>query len=185
LADKSHTLRNTIIGTVVGGLILSFVLWLVGFLPAVWAWLVNIFKTIWGWVTADLATPVWLLSMLIIFSLPVLWRIGLKTVSFIIPAKENEITSTSVNGEPVPQNIASQLSENELLVLRALAAEDGGSAHLDTIASRIRQNQLRTEQTLDSLLRKGLIHDSFNYIYDTSYYLSDRGRDLVIELGYA
>ena len=146
----------------------------------------KVIVAIWNGVTTDISTPIWVLSVLFLLALPVLWRFGLKIISLIVPTKiEASITSTAVDGHPVIQSNGPQLTESELLVLRALAAEDGGSAHVDTVVNRIGQNQLRSEQALDSLINKNLVGYSLNYVYGNSYYLSDRGRDLVIELGYA
>lgn len=185
MADSSLTLRNTIIGTVIGGLILSIILWLIGFLPTVWRWFIHSLITIWDWVTIDLTIPTWLLSILIILALPTLWRIWLRIVSYTIPIEESEITSAPADEKPLPISISAQLSQNELSALRVLADVDGRYLYLPKVADGIKQNQLRTQQALDSLISKGFVYDSLNYVHGTSYGLSEKGRDLVIELGYA
>lgn len=184
MKDDKHTIRNAVIATIIGGLILSFILWLLGFLPNVWEWIKT--GTVWlcGAITSELSVPVWLLGLLLVFSFPLLWRVGVKILSIVVPRKEQTMQTATGNAD-VPVGIRDQLSENELLALRALTDADGGPPYLDDVSRAIGQNQLRAEQVLDLLVKKGLVRYSSNYAYGTSYYLSDQGRDLAIELGYA
>lgn len=159
--------------TVVGGLILSFILWFVGYLPTVWEGLKKLVSWFWGMSVFSIVIPAWLLGLLLVGCLPVLWRIGLRIVSSFVP------------DAVAPSNNKIQLSDNENVVLKALASVNGGPVTIEVIAHTIKQNQLRTEQAIDLLIRKDFVQSSHNIIYGTSYYLSDHGRNFVIELGYA
>lgn len=184
MAEDKHTIRNSVIATVVGGLILSFILWLIGYLPAVWGWIKKATSWLWGAVTSDMSVPIWLLTFLIVFSIPVLWRISIRTLSMVLPAKSQTYGSIAIN-ETSTKEAKDQYSQNEQLILKALASANGGPLYLEAISRIINQNQLRTEQTLDLLMKKDLVQENLNYIHGASYYLSDRGRDIAIELGYA
>ncbi len=174
-------LKHPIVATVVGGLLLSLIFWLVGFFPTLWLWIKTSLIYIWELFTLTLSTPVWLILLLVIVGLPIYWRIGVKTLSHIFPSnrQNNEETDSIVSHEP------EQLTENEYLVLRALASANGGSLRIDSIANNINQNQLRTEQAIESLVNHDYVKRSLNYVYGTSYRLSSYGRDIAIELGYA
>jgi hypothetical protein len=63
--SDSHSLRNTIIGTAVGGAILSAVGYVVFFLPNVLRWILNILARIWNHFVSFTSIPRWLLWLLI------------------------------------------------------------------------------------------------------------------------
>ena len=76
-----------------------------------------------------------------------------------------------------------EMSENELKVLKELAAADGRSLDIGQISSRIKKPHLVTEQVLEKLLLRKMLFESLNYIHGSSYRLSPEGRDYVIEQG--
>ena len=82
-----------------------------------------------------------------------------------------------------PKQEVQTLTENELRVVRLLAAADGRWVNLNEIAVDIRLSRLLTEQSLENLFAKGFLRDSHNYLHGTSFRLSSEGRDYAIEQG--
>jgi DNA-binding MarR family transcriptional regulator len=180
LSENNNTIRNIIVGiiaTVAGGLILA---WIQGLIPTIWTWFMAQILAILDIFTTNASIPVWLLAILIISALPTALLIIMRIIHLIAPSKVI-IAETSVGftgSKP-------QLTENELLVLKALAAKDSGSLGVNIIAKVIGLNQLRTEQAIELLINKNLIDYEQGFYDNDNYYLSDAGRNLVIELGYA
>ena len=190
MSSDSHGLRNAIIATVAGGLILSFVSWLLGFLPTVWAWIESLAEAAWNFVIADSHTPVWLLLVVIGFAIPTVLKFVMQRFnrrSATEPSRfSDSIDNRAMHADgSTKQTTKPEFSELEGSILRVLAAVDGRSLRLDSIADRIKSNRLRTKQALESLVEKDLVEEAHNYVHGTSYYLSAYGRDLVIDLDYA
>jgi DNA-binding MarR family transcriptional regulator len=180
LAEDNNILRNIIVGitaTVIGGLILA---WVQGVIPAIWAWTLSQLLTILDIFTANASIPVWLLAILIISALPTALLIIMKIIHLIAPSKVVVAKADVGFAGSRPQ-----LTENELLVLKTLAAKDGGNLRINIISKVIGLNQLRTEQAVESLINKDLVDFEQGFYDDDTYYLSGTGRNLVIELGYA
>ncbi len=184
MAEDKHTIRNSVIATVIGGLILSGILWLIGYLPVVWQWIKKVISWLWEVITTDALVPIWLFAFFVVCSIPALWKIGARILSRLLSAGPHISADVTIN-EATINTAKHQYSQNEHLVLKALASANGGPLYIEAISRKIEQNQLRTEQTLDLLVKKGLVEASLNFIHGTSYYLSYRGRDIAIELGYA
>ncbi|MEO8325610.1 MAG: hypothetical protein ABI618_07155 [Nitrospirota bacterium] len=74
-----HTLRNTIIGTVLGGLLLAFLLsWVVpsigNFFLLFWGYIKAGFFFVWSLITSDYSTPGWIFLLLGMLSIPTIIR---------------------------------------------------------------------------------------------------------------
>ena len=74
-----HTLRNTIIGTVLGGLLLAFLLsWVVpsigNFFLLFWGYIKSGFFFVWSLITSDYSTPGWVFLLLGMLSIPTIIR---------------------------------------------------------------------------------------------------------------
>jgi hypothetical protein len=177
LTSERHMLRNSILATVIGGLILSFILWLIGLLPAILDRLWAIFRKFGGFIAGEASIPTWLLGLLVILA----FSGAMVFLKRIFPTRKMELQKES--SISLKQKV--ELSELERKVLLVLARADGDAIYLDSISRSVGENRLRTTKALESLFDKKLISDRHNAIYGTSFVLSRSGRDLVIDLGIA
>lgn len=89
-----HTLRNTIIGTVLGGLLLTFLLsWVVpsvgNFFLLLWGYLKSGFFLFWGLIASNYSTPGWVFLLLGILSIPTIIRTAHKLKTPAPPQADN------------------------------------------------------------------------------------------------
>ncbi|MBK9674706.1 MAG: hypothetical protein IPO82_05565 [Betaproteobacteria bacterium] len=92
-------------------------------------------------------------------------------------SRENAVeSSASVADAP--------FNELETAVLQLFATVDGTWINIEFIGQRLQTSQLLVEQVIQRLFRRGLLLDTHNYLNGTSFRLNERGRDLVIQLGY-
>ena len=178
MKEHSNTLRNTIIGTVVGGLLVSLILWLVGFLPTVWNWIAKAIVIFWGWLTSNASIPIWLVLITMVLILPTFIRI----YHYYRQNTQTPQTNTNVQDEIEPEE---QFNELEMKVLHVLSRADGERITVHDVSKRAKESQIRAKHALDTLNEKGLLQLSFNYMYGTGYFLNRHGRELVIDLGMA
>lgn len=164
--------RATVVAGVLSTLIAAFISWLFGFWSTVWSWLSVTATTAWSIVAYAVPVPVGVLAPLGIVLIYCL-------TPALLSARESMVAPTTEQAE---QDLH-VLSENELKVVRLLAAADGQWARLGDIASDIQLSQLVTEQVLEKLFERGFLRDSHNYLHGTSFRLSSTGRDYAIEQG--
>lgn len=177
MATSDNTLRNTIIGTVVGGLILSFILWLTDFLPTFWNLIKSLFDVFIITMSIQIKMPLWLLIIvLLVITAPFIkW----KQSRYKKQDKAYEIETPP--NEEEEENKVIELNDLESRIIVAFARADGKSFHLRDLAIRVRTNKLRTEQALNSLVKKELIEESYNYVHGTFFFLTEFGKGFVIE----
>ncbi|MFN7863378.1 MAG: hypothetical protein ACK5N7_08680, partial [Curvibacter sp.] len=168
--------RATVVAGVLSTLIAAFVTWLLGFGPAAWAWF--------SATVATIASAVWsVVAYVVPVPLGVLALLGLVlTYYFARKLPKVSVSKTETSTVQTLQK-ATTLSENELKVVRLLAAADGQWAKLDEIAAAILLSRLLTEQALEKLFEKGFLLDRHNYLHGTSFRLSSEGRNYAIEQG--
>lgn len=73
--EEKHSVRNGIIATVIGGLILSGIGYVIFFLPNLFRWIINFFLRIWNYFISSASVPRWLLWLLIFMSVSTLFRV--------------------------------------------------------------------------------------------------------------
>ena len=178
------TIRNSVIA----GLILALIVWLVGFLPAAWAMLKQAGVWIWGILRLDVPLSLWFLGLLVVLviasSVHLYKRMNrLRTQSTSGGSVAPVAAEQDVAPMPAPAQEQPELSELELRVLDCLARADGQPLELESITHRITNNNLRTEQALRRLEQRGLIDSAEGYMDPMVYYLTEAGQDKVIELG--
>lgn len=182
----SEVLRNPIVGTVVGGLILSFLVWLVRILfPPLWGWIKDIAIVLVGFFTTGITLPIWLVCGLSFgwVLLIVTRRSRPKSRHPAMPTQDLHGPATEAQ-KPV-EVWPPVLNEFERKIIAILASEDGERLTSKQLASQISTSNLRVEQALESLMSKGLVDRSRNYAYGDFYFLSPSGRDLAIQLEFA
>jgi hypothetical protein len=163
--------KANIAASVISTLIAALIIKLFGLWPMVWSWLNVTTATAWSVASSVVPVPVGVLALLSIMFIYFF-------ASALLSAR---VSSTML--EQAEQELE-VLSENELKVVRLLAAADGKWALLSNIASDIRLSRLVTEQALDKLFARDFLLDSHNYMHGTSYRLSSTGRDYAIEKGF-
>jgi predicted transcriptional regulator len=140
--------------------------------------------------TAHALIPIWVIVIVIACALPTFFKGFLRIYRWLSPVKAESVAqsapapmlSSNLVSAPAPNTV---FTPNEEAILRLLAENSGGPLLGQLIAGRIQQNTLRTEQALDSLMHKGLVQETYSYTDPTRYYLTPKGRDIVIELGFA
>ncbi|GEM_PF-6480109 len=184
----SKGLRHNIVGNVVGGLVLAFVLWILRALfPPMLLWAKGVFVTAIDFFVSVHAFPLWF-----VFVLSVGW--------FLFMVTKGPLPKWSKPEAPVPRSSElgsegkqqfhpqlPQLNEFETNIIAVLASADGVKLTDQEIINslQISTNHLRISQALESLIGKGLVRVARNYVYGNSYLLSPNGRDLAIYLEFA
>jgi hypothetical protein len=84
---EKHPILYNLIGTVLGGLILSCVLY---FVPGAYPLLVRVIKSAWGFLSWRIPTPLWLLALLVI---PTIAIVVIAVAAFLTPAHVPEFYS--------------------------------------------------------------------------------------------
>lgn len=74
MTDK-HQLRTGVLGTVIGGLILTLILWLSGFLPSIWEGCKFALGWFFHFLFSSVSMPVWLIVLISFLVVPTLFRI--------------------------------------------------------------------------------------------------------------
>lgn len=168
--------RSTVIAGVLSTLIAAFISWLLGFWPTVWSWswLSAAKAAFWSAVTYSVPVPAGIVvPVVIVLIYPLALNLFRARVSTAALTTEHSLS----RAEQAPL----VLSENELKVVRLLAAVDGQWVGQSDIASEVRLSQLLTEQALEKLFERGFLRDRHNYLHGTSFRLSSEGRDYAIE----
>jgi hypothetical protein len=65
--EEKHVVRNSVLGSVIGGLLLAFLLWLI---PGLWVWLVSAIDQLVGFLVSRVSVPVWLIGIAILAIIP-------------------------------------------------------------------------------------------------------------------
>ena len=164
--------KSSVTSGVLSTLVAAILTWLFGFWPYVLDSIVDIASTAWWRVAHVVPVPVGVLLVL----------------SFVLVYLLNRLHSvldrTAVSTTVQPMLRQSEMSENELAIIRSLAAADGRWLGIEHIASRIQKPRLLSEQALERLLTIGLLLQSTNYIHGSSFRLSPTGRDYAIDQGF-
>ena len=167
--------KLTVISGVISTLLAAFFTWLFGFWPTVWNLITDAGAWVWGALTYADPVPISVLAALMICLLYLSYRLRL-----VLAEKKESVESSSTAPRMQGQ---SKMSENEFVVVKALAAADGGWLGIEHISSRIQASRLVTEQAVERLLVRKLLLESHNYIHGSSFRLSPEGRDYAIEQG--
>jgi hypothetical protein len=92
-SEEKHSVRNSILGTVIGGLLLAFLLWLI---PGLWAWLVSAIGRLAGFLISQVNVPVWLVGIMILAIIPTIIMVVLLIVaSFRRPSEPTWLDYTT------------------------------------------------------------------------------------------
>ncbi len=174
--EDSHPIRNSIIGVVVGSVVLAILEWLWGFASLVLRAVAGFSGWLAGVLGVSLEIPVWLLMLTVAPAAVVASRyfIGSKHKSTPrLPATDPEVADKVERG--------TNLTEVEALVFFVLVRGDGASYNVDELVRITESNRLRTTAALERLQERDLVTDIHDPFEGTQYMLTRRGRDLAIE----
>lgn len=161
---------GTTIAGVISALAATAVMWLLGFLPQVWAWFAGVAAMFWGWLTVAISVPV---------SLLLAAGVLLLLIGRALSSKEARTPTSQTSVMKSESTI--QLNPLDLAVIRLLANADGDWLDLDGIARGIESPRLLTERVLERLMGLNFLIDRHNVIYGTSFRLSSQGRDYALD----
>lgn len=168
--------KSTVIAGAISTLLASFLNWLFGFWTMAWKWFTE--ASVWAWMalTYTAPVPISVLAALLICLMFLFYRLH-----SVIAQKEEAAASSSNNQLAHDQ---SQITGNELNIIKVLAAADGRWLRVEQISSRSQASRIVMEQAIEKLLMKKMLLESHNYLHGASYGLSPDGRDYAIEQGY-
>ena len=176
MAGDSHPIRNGIVATVVGGLLLSLLLNVINVAPFIWDWITSALSSLVGLLFETLAIPVWLLLLLVAAAILV---VKYERKERVMPAAETLNEPGGDDEEHV------EFSDLEIQVLEALVAQDGGRLYIHEISDRTRASNIRVQRAIETLGERGLVAVNHNYLDGPGFYLTSTGRAFVIESGMA
>lgn len=193
--EKKHDsfLRHPVVATVVGGLILAFLLSLI---PAIREWARLIFARIvawsaaaWAWLSGDIALPRVLVGLLIAALALMLFRARLASKTSgeqaepIAPIGPAAMTPRAA---PVAVRYGGvDLGDDEIEILKMLAARDGGSVYFTQIKQELQASRLRAEHAIACLESLGLIEWYAGTHENGRAYLMPSGREICVRQGWA
>jgi hypothetical protein len=187
-AGDAHPIRNGLIVTVVGGLLIPLILSLVGKLGAAWTWFLGVPATVWGGLTRSVAVPVWILIPLCLAALVTVARILIQR--FLPPLETEPVTSDAV--EPPQVAVQAPVSDGDKLasldqlerkIFYCLARADGASLGLENFQMTVQATRLRIGKALEHLEELGFVRAHPNIMHGTQYGLTREGRDLLLQQG--
>ena len=181
---SSKLLEHPIVSTVIGGLVLSFLAWLTGYLPVLWQWIKDIFTSIYTFSTQDIVLPLWLV---VLISIPFILRAYgfLKNLNIKYKQKPNNSVSSQEQHTSQKNTSPQFLSSDEINVMKLLVKKDGNSIAPHDIKYSLQIPMLKIEQIVESLEIKQFIEIHHNEFDGTSIWLTRPGRDYMMGNEYA
>lgn len=177
MADHPHTTRDTILGTVVGGLALAGLGKLTGVLPQVWDFIARVTR----W-TAHRAAQEYSLS------LPLwVWLMLIAAVVLIPKFVKGRVRSALAKFEAglVSESRQAPLTQLQTDIMAMFARENGRMLYGPQIASSLNINNLRAGAALDNLVERRFLDTEMNVLYGTGYLVTRAGRDYLLQTGQA
>lgn len=168
---ESHTLRNTIIGTVIGGILLSLLQWLTGFLSIAWRFVLG----------NDLCIPYWFIFVVLFIILMIIF---LKRIDNLPKTKVSKDRKEKIDSSKKIDDLKSLLKNKELLnVLKFFTdLEDQYGITPSSIETEFSIKKDKAKYYIDELKDRNLI--TFAFYTDNSesaYELTKKGRKFLVE----
>lgn len=177
----NNLLKHPIISAVVAGLILSFLMWLSGFLPDIWQWIKSTINTLYSVVSHEITLPLWLVILISVPLFKCLYEKYAKYQNSKSLSKNTELNNT----DSTMENSPIRLTDDEQRVMKLLVSADGKPVKPDHIRYHTGFPNLKIEQILETLEEKDLIKIYHNDFNGTNISLTRAGRDLMIGNEYA
>ncbi|MBF0595211.1 MAG: hypothetical protein HQL22_09610 [Candidatus Omnitrophica bacterium] len=180
MSEKNHGVRDGIIATVVGGIILWAIIPLI---PTAWNKLLGLLIWMKYFMISRVQISTWLYILLFVL----LANSCIRCVSnIILLCKTKPSVTKGIDKLPNPPqlNEANLFSEEEVLVLTLLTKMDGKSLELSEISRGISKNNIRTQHAIDLLKKRKLVTANFtNGFRGIVYDLTSLGRAEVVRRG--
>jgi DNA-binding MarR family transcriptional regulator len=170
VATMRQSVRDGIIATVVGGLILALVL---AFWSAARHIVVRAAEATWSVLWRTVGVPLWVVLALGLFAAVLTARWA--------AARANAPPLTRRSGLPS----AGQLSEQHWAILSILIRADGQPHSVEDLRGELGISQLRLEALLDELGALGIVAPQHHTVFGAHVILTRRGRDFLIRAGVA
>jgi len=167
-----HPIRNGIIASTVGGLLVYVVLWAVGVATPVLKGIASVASWLWHLVTVSTAVPI---SLLIV---GVLYMIAVTVMAFRREIDGLADQSRELSG-PQGRPLVRTLTRPQQKVMRALVTYDG-SVVLDQIGNELETSPLRVEPVVEELVALGLVEFQRSVDEDSMVRLTRAGRDYAL-----
>lgn len=165
----SSTFKIGLITSIIGGLIVSFLL---GYLNIIIDFIILISVTVFNLINLTVPIKIWILM---IFGFVLLFCFfSIKNLKKAIKNNNNDTIDIF--------EVMDSLSQREKDLLRIFYDNQGSIIGIDNIPHRIGTNRLEVDQVMDLLIEKGLVKIKYNNYQGNIYRLTKHGRDLVLEL---
>ena len=170
-----NTLRNGIIATVVGGIIIAVLQWLYGFLGVVFKLIKSSPLFIRDSMLHKVYLPVWTLILISTFAL-----IPIISIIRRLITKDKTINSSSNEPKLISYHDLDQLQKD---ILRQLTAADGKALGIDDLYYNLQVNRLRIGDAIERMEEHGLITSQHHVLYGIKFGLTRGGRDVLMKAG--
>lgn len=178
MAQQSHPVREGILATVVGGLILAGLGKLTGVVPQAW-------DLVWRpvlWLVHGAAQRYSLTLPLLVWLV-----LGVSALLLLLRFVRRQLRSNIAQFEAGTEQLAKEPSLNQLEadIMAIFAREDGRMLYIHQIAPTLGISNLRAEAVLDRLVALDFLDTSMNVLHGTSYLLTRAGREYLLDKGLA
>lgn len=165
MSDK-HPVRNGVIATVVGGIILAI-------LQQVWAPVRSLLAWLWNTLTGPIPVPAFVFIALL----------GLSFVALLkIRSRRTPVQATALPAMPSSHAEAPlQLPDFETSVLERIARADGEAVYQETLVRSLKTSRIRLQAAIDRLEGLELVEVYSDYEDDDRLFLTARGRRYVVD----
>ncbi len=181
-AGDAHPIRNGLIVTVGGGLLLALILWAVGKIGAAWRGVLGALGAAWQWLTGSVPLPTWLVLVGLLYTVTVTLLLMRRRRAAVAPSSIEQPSPSPAVERPL---IARELDRLQKQVMRAMADADGGTPTLDELADDAGTSLLRVEQTVEKLEGLGYLEIIRHVTHGPVVDVTRAGRDYLIGKGLA
>ena len=176
--SDAHPVRNGIIATTVGGLLVALILWIAGFVGIVWRGLGSAISWLWHHLTASISLPTWLVIVALVYAVGVTVRLRKRRTPPSLPSVEQP-SSLRGGAHVAPR----ELDRLQVKVMRAMANADGATQTIDELADDLGMSRLRVEQALEELEGMGYLEVVRDVVNGPAVDVTRAGRDYLIAKG--
>jgi hypothetical protein len=174
-------IKNGLIVTVGGGLVLALILWAVGRIGAAWGLVRDGLIAIWQWLTGSVPLPVWLVLVGLLY---------VTAVTLLLTKRRGAEVAATLGEQPPSRAVERRLIVRELdrfqkRVMRAMADADGATPTLGELADDVGTSLLRIEQTVEELEALGYLAMIRDVVNGPAVDVTRAGRDYLIAKGLA
>lgn len=178
-----HPIISTVIGTVIAGLLLTFLNMI---FPSFWIWIVGIFGKIKNSLFLEMGISSWLFIMLLCLSIHPLFKIIMRFINYLSKVDKRKVDTHTADEQKTDQKTKNKYSKEssmlneEKYILTILTKVDGRALTFSEIQGGINCSNIRTRNAIDKLKRRYLIKLYGGSFHPEAYVLTEEGREFVI-----